>query len=95
MRNDPQADSKLLKPREPSLPEGAYRLLHLIGAMEVDPKSFETLMELHQDIRNGHVDAAPSRLREMVVRVLHTANLSTLSENEMQAFLRECQEADM
>jgi hypothetical protein len=86
---------KSLKPREPSLPDGAYRLLHYAGILGGNSQDFETMLQLYADIRSGRIEAAPSRLNEVVTRVLHIAGLSGLSEHEMQAFIQECKQADV
>lgn len=95
MLDDKQVQTNSFKPREPSLPEGAYRLMHLLGAYRHAGDDFESLLELHTAIRNGDVTAAPSRLTEMVQRVLYSAGLSNMDEQQMANFLKECSEADL
>lgn len=95
MNNCNLVQEKTLKPREPSLPDSAYRLLHYAGILGGDSQNLEAMLQLHADIRSGRIDAAPSHLREVVTRVLHIAGLSGLSEHEMQVFIRECEQADV
>jgi hypothetical protein len=94
MKHDPLVNERAVKPREPSLPEGGYRILHALGLSGYTSEQLNTLLELHADIKAGRIPAAPSHVRECITRALHAVGMSGLSELQMRLFIQDCQDAE-
>lgn len=78
--------------RRPSLPLGAYRVLHKLGFDNLDSDQFRAFEALYHDIEAGRVDTRPSVLEEAVVRVRHTVGTSGLSDEQFRRFIQDCRD---